>query len=420
MGSNFRGWRALVVAGALVFSGAADAQQVSADGAGVPKPDGAQGGDEAGIPTPQGGYRVGPLVVYPTIGYQLHRNDNIFQQAPGSGAVQSDTIQVLRLGARVEGKQAANTYTVGVASSLGRYGQSHSDNFNNVDTYARVNLRPDTRVGISLTGTHTDAVDPRGSTNDPLLTSPNKYRQDSVGGVLAYGAPGAQGRIELELGGMAKRYVNNRQSTFVNDRSENYLGGTYYWRIAPKTSILGQIKETNIDYVDPASTLDSKEMRYFGGVTWEATAATTGIVKAGQVRKDFKDSTVPGTTAFSWEADIKWAPLTYSTWSFMTSKTTRETTGNVGSFILATNYMAQWNHAWTGQFSTTATGTYETDTYKGIDRNDTISGLGMKGTYRFRRWVGFGADFTRTTRASNVGGAEFTKNLFMLFVDVNL
>src|SRR3990172_9474836 len=52
---------------------------------------------------PRGGIRMGPLVVYPDVSYQVHRNDNIFQQAPDSGAVKSDTIAVLKLGAHLEG-----------------------------------------------------------------------------------------------------------------------------------------------------------------------------------------------------------------------------------------------------------------------------------------------------------------------------
>jgi len=369
---------------------------------------------------PRGGIRMGPLVVYPDVSYQIHRNDNIFQQAPESGAVKSDSIAVLKLGAHLEGKQGPHLYTFGVATSLGRYTSSAPDNFNIFNTFARANLNPDTRVRIGLDADHTDGVDPRGSTNDPLASTPNRYRQDNLSGVVSYGAPGAQGRIDVALGGMAKRYVNNRESTFVNDRSENFLGGTYYWRIAPKTSLLAEIRRTNVDYTDPGSRLDSTEMRYLGGVTWEATALTTGIVKVGYLTKDFKDPATPGGRGLSWEAGVNWSPLTYSTWNFVTSKATRETTGNVGNFVLASNYLARWTHAWTDRISTTATGMYGIDDYKGIDRRDKIAQLGLGGRYQFRRWLSVGADYTRSTRSSSASSADFTKNDFMLFVDVNL
>ena len=404
--------------GMAFFSGLAVAQT------GIPTPQKAPQVGAGGVPTGEqeraGGIPIGPLTAYPSVTYELQHNDNIVLQAPDSGLVKSDTIQVLNPKVRVEGKQGANVYGLDLGFTSGRYSDSTADNYDDNNVAASALFNPEARVRIGLRAELLDLHDPRGSTNDPLTVEPNRYRQGTLGGIFGYGAPGAQGRLEFELGGTDKHYYNNRTTTSINDQDQRYGGVTYYWRIAPKTSLLAQVKRTNFDFTDPASPLDSTETRLLGGVTWEATAKTTGIFKIGQLKKDLKDSTRDDLTATSWEGQVTWSPLTYSKWDFSTSKATRETTGGAGNFILGTVYGARWTHAWTSQFSTSASGSHSTDDYKGIDRNDKIDSLGLKGTYQMRRWLSFGAEYRWSKRDSSVNTSDYKNNVYLLFVSATL
>lgn len=386
---------------------------------------GAQGADATGIPTPKssgsqaGGIPMGPLTAYPSVSYEVQRNDNIFLRAPGTG-VPADTIQNLKPAVRLEGKSGASEFGVGVGADFGRYSDNKDDNYDNYNAFASVSLNPEARIRMKLKADHMDSNDPRGSTNDPSTATPSRYRQETLNGVFTFGATGAQGRFELEAGSMSKKYYNNRATTFVNDREETVLGGTFYWRVAPRTSLLAQVRRVEVDMSDPASRLNSADWRYFAGVTWEATAATTGIVKVGGLKKDFKDGTVKDESESSWDATIQWAPLTYSKWDFATKKETRETSGNFGSFVLGTNYSAKWQHAWTSQFSTTASASYAKDQYQGVARNDGISTFGLRASYQMRRWLSFGADINHQKRDSDVDTSDYKKNVLLLFVNATL
>ncbi len=161
-------------------------------------------------------------------------------------------------------------------------------------------------------------------------------------------------------------------------------------------------------------------MRYLVGATWEATAATTGIVKFGTMKKDFKEGARADVNTPSWDAQIQWTPLTYSKWDFILSRGWRETTPGLGDTVLATNSIVRWTHAWTSQFSTAATGSYGIDDYKGVDRNDKIPSLGLRGTYQMRRWLDIGADYSWSKRNSNVDSEDYRKNVIMLFVNATL
>ncbi len=115
--------------------------------------------------------------------------------------------------------------------------------------------------------------DPRGSTIASTgVSDPNKYRQGEVGGLYSYGAAGAQGRIELESLYIDKRYMNNFAATDTLDFRSYKYGGTFYWRIGPKTEWLFQGTDIKTDYVSPASPLDNTEHRLLTGLKWEATA----------------------------------------------------------------------------------------------------------------------------------------------------
>ena len=382
-----------------------------------------QSSDGAGIPTPPGAVRMGPLVVYPSVRYELLHNDNVLLQAPGSGQVKSDTLQVLTPQVRAEARQGANTFGAGIGAAFGRYNDLSSDNYDNKNAFVAADLNPVTRVRMRLRADHLDAHDPRGSTTDPLTATPNRYRQQTLGGIFGYGAPGAKGRIELELGTMDKRYYNNVESGVQsNNRDDNIVGGTFYWRIAPKTSLLAQVKRTGVDFRDDATALDSTNMQYLAGVTWEATAATTGIVKLGTMRKDFKDGSRDDVSTPSWDAQIQWLPLTYSKWDFILSRAYRETTPGLGDTVVATNSIVRWTHNWTSQVSTAATGMYGEDDYKGVigGRNDKLPGLGLRATYQMRRWLDFGAEYSWSKRDSNIDAADYKKNVIMLFVNATL
>lgn len=386
-----------------------------------------QSSDGAGIPTPPGAVRMGPITVYPSVRYELSHNDNITLQASNSGLVVSDTLQVLSPTVRAEAKQGPNTFGAGIGANFGRYSELSGDNYDNDNAFVNADLSPDTRVRIRLKADHVDAHDPRGSTTDPLTPTPNRFRQQTLAGIFGYGASGAQGRFEVELGTMGKRYYNNPSPTAAigvqgNNRDDNIVGGTFYWRIAPKTSLLAQARHTGIDFKDDATGLDSTDMTYHAGVTWEATAATTGIVKVGTARKDFEDSVRADTSSPSWDAQIQWAPLTYSKWDFIVSRRFRETTPGLGDTVVTSTNMAIWTHKWTSQVSTTATGSYGIDDYKGVigGRNDKMPSLGIRGTYQMRRWLDFGADYTWSRRDSNVDGADYKKNVIMLFVNATL
>ena len=414
-------WLELFVCAALFAPGAVLAQQTQNSGGSV-----SSGmAETAGIPTPVAdsqpdakGIPMGPMTVYPTLRYGIARDDNIFLQANGP-LKRADTINDVKANVLFEAKQSAdqaeNVYSLDLGANWGRYVSSKADDFNDYTAVGLANLKLGTRFGALLRLSYGNLHDQRGSTNDPATATPNRYDLSYIGGVFTLGSKESQGSFALELGEQKKNYYNNIAVTASNNYNTQDIGGTFGWRVQPKTQLIFEAKQSVIDYTQPGSTLDSTEMRYFVGAVWEATAATTGTLKVGTISKDYKSTTRQDTSGPGWDARIVWSPLTYSKVALQSYQQPQESSG-LGNSVTASKTLLNWTHDWNSQVSTTLAGAYGRDVYQGNPRADNFSSLGLGINYQMRRWLTFGADYAYSKRDSNVDTADYTRNVFLLFV----
>lgn len=349
-----------------------------------------------------------PFYLTPYMGLAVGRDDNLFFSNVNE---KSSSILLFSPGLSIEARSPHTVFQLKYQGQIGRYAQSDDDNY--VDHASRAvfdvafDRRNFLRVGLDYIRSH----DPRGSTDRPVAGRPDRYRQVAPGATYAFGAPGAAGRVELYAGESDRRYLNNRATTALSDRENREFGGAFYWRVAPRTYVLAEARANDISYRQ-ANVGAGEERRYFGGLSWEATAATTGTLKVGRLERA-SDLTGDETSASSWEGIISWAPRTYSKFDFFTSRTTNESTG-LGRFILSSIGGVSWNHAWSSFFSTGLDLRYQKDQYQGFNRTDEIKTVGLKAGYKFRRWLTLGAEFSHTNRDSNQPISEYDRNLYLL------
>lgn len=350
-----------------------------------------------------------PVYFTPYIGVGYGSDDNLFLSNVNE---QSSDYYVVSPGFKLDARSPSTVIQAAFQSQLGRYSDSEEDNY--LDHTARVQLdtafdrRNFFRVGYDYVRGH----DPRGSTDRGISLRPDKYKLSNPYMTYAFGAPGAQGRMELYYSDARRRYLNNRDTTIGADRNTQEFGGALYWRAMPRTYVLVEARRTDFSYLLPTSLFNSRETRYYAGLSWEATAATTGTVKAGRLQKRF-ESDVPRFEGTSWEAVVSWAPRTYSRFDFYATRTTNESTG-LGDFIVSDIAGVAWAHSWTSVLSTAVDARYQRDQYKGFDRKDDLKSLGFKVGYKFRRWLTFGAEYTYTQRDSNQNLFEYDRNLYLL------
>ncbi|MBI5910700.1 MAG: outer membrane beta-barrel protein [Betaproteobacteria bacterium] len=357
------------------------------------------------------------ITAYPSVTADMQHNDNIYSTPKNKTG---DRILVLTPALRLETKQAGNVFGLRMSSAIGEYQNNKSDNYTNTSLNGLANLNLGTRLRARLEAEYLDGLDPRGSTNNPLSTTPDHYRQTRGQGIFSYGAQGARGHLDLELGQVRREYLNNRATTVASDRVIDNLGATFYWRVGPKTTLLFQGKHSRVDYVLSTSTLGSMENAFLAGATWEASAKTSGTFRFGVTKKDFDDSARGSSTGISWTGQVRWSPRTYSHVDLNLNRAPAETSGGVGNFIDRTSTGARWTHAWSTTFTTEALASYLTDAYQGAARTDNTQDYGLRATYKMRRWLSFGGNYAHTIRSSDDSNFDYKRNVFMLFLNATL
>ena len=372
----------------------------------------------AAAPAGPAGFPVGPLTVYPGVGLAHGYDDNLFLR-PSNRSTSSFT--VFSPYVRAEAKPGPHKFDATLRIDDGRYHSSPADSYTDYSLLGNGDMVFSGRAGLKLRAEYRHGHDPRGSTDRGVSATPDEYDNTGIDGVFRYGAPGARGRIEVDAGAFARRYTNNSAGTAAANRDTSQLGGTFFWRVMPRTELLAQVGHRDIDYKLSTSTLDSTETRYLIGVKWEATAATTGTAKFGRQTKKFDAAGRQNFSGNSWDVGVRWSPLTYSVFDFVSSKQAAESTG-VGDAVVGKNYGVTWSHAWSSRLRTQALASFRNDAFAGagVTRKDDTTSFGLKVAYDFRRWLRLGAEVTHTERESNGVDLNYKRNLLLFTVGATL
>ncbi|WOX04846.1 outer membrane beta-barrel protein [Microbulbifer pacificus] len=360
----------------------------------------------------------------PTLSVDLAQDDNV---------TLSETDKVESLVAKVRpnflltAEDGVSAYSVSYALAKGEYFDSKDDNyldhFLDGDAFWELNFRH----RLALHGSYTNGHDARGSGfslgRGDLLDEPDRYHSSDFGAVYSYGAESAKGQIDIELGTADLDYAGGVR-TRERDRGTGYGGITFNYNAGGKTKVLAEItrREVTYDYTAmDAESLDSAEMNYRAGVTWEGTAQTTGRVKVGLRTKDFDSSTRDDFSGAGWEAGVRWVPLTYSAFDFSTARRSRESWGD-GDFIDVQNYAVTWHHSWAERFSTQLTFDHELNDYRGVetDREETVNSSQLRMSYQMQRWLSFSAGVSLSDQDSTREGFDYEKNLTFIGIQASL
>ncbi len=375
--------------------------------------------------TPPGAVPVGPMFAYPELEIATRRDNNIALQPDSTR--KSDTIWYVRPAVRLEAKQGVNAFNMGYRGEYGRYDSQTNFKFNNHDFFASGDMTFDERNNLKLGVQYQDRVDPPGTLNIIQTPTPNKWHQPSVTALYTYGAQDAEGKLELKGGYLDKKYVNNRFATSGLDHSEADYGGTFLWRIQPRTYATFNVSQTQYDYKESTSTLNSTNTFAMVGLRWDATAATSGQFSVGSVTKKFADEGRAAgrkhLTDTSWVGNIAWKPVSYSGFDFSTQYRPVDSTG-LGDYMINETNQVLWTHAWTDRVTSKMLASYSTDKFAnapvaaagGVDRNDTTKSGGLRLTYDMRRWLKLGADYLHSERSSNDVNFNYKREQIMLFV----
>ena len=260
--------------------------------------------------------------------------------------------------------------------------------------------RPGTTDSLSIPSRHT-----------------NEWREGNAEGKIYYGRNDSQGQLVGQLGYSERRYINNRQD--FRDYDQLGTSGTFYYRVAPKTRLLFQFGFIDTDYKNRdnfGSNQSYKEFRYLTGVTWEATAKSTGIFKIGYRDREYDDDRFDDLTGLTLWLDGIWEPNTYTKVTFSAYQDNQESARQGSGGFVRRYIRVGLAHGITRRTLLNARIRYGNDDFEDSldDREDDRWQLGLGVQYSLLRWLDVGAGYRFDERDSNVDIFDFKSNIFML------
>jgi hypothetical protein len=368
------------------------------------------------------GFTAGGFQIIPTIGLSIGYDDNV---TSSSRDEISSTFYMISPAIRAEMPTDHSVFSLIAGLDIVRYQDSTIDNRDY--WYIRGEWAWDisTRQNLNLFGQYSEGSDRRGEGRRQgdvglIPLEPDQWNRWDLGGEWDYGAVGARGRLTLRAGLSDLTYTNNRGNedfagTRALDRDSQFIGGTFYVRVAPKSSLFVDYLYTDINY-ELETGSDSVEQSWMAGVTWDASARTSGRVSYGKLTKEFDDPDRHDYSGPTWRASISWRPRTYSVFTLSGVRNTQEPDGN-GDYVLRQDIALSWVHDWATRFGTSVDVGFGQDEYRPTDRVDDLFYWGVAARYTFNAHFRFGASINSYDRNSEIEEFDYTRTVYMLSLE---
>jgi hypothetical protein len=245
-----------------------------------------------------------------------------------------------------------------------------------------------------------------------ISDEPNRYNSNLLNVALAYAS---RNRLAFQVG--YSNFMTNYDSDLdsVRDRQDNGLSASVSYKLSQRMKLIGEYRYLNIAY-DNNSELDSSEHFFMGGISWDITAKSKGLLMAGYVVKKF-DKFSGSYESFSFEAqlDHRFTPKTLLLLNAY--RKTNETDVIGMDFSLTDGLEVKLQHLLTSRLTSSAGLFIINDHYKeGPDFEDSVDSrlyqvnLGLQ--YAFKRWLKGGIGYAYTTKDSSLSELEYRSNTF--------
>ena len=361
------------------------------------------------------GIKMGAILIYPILDIEQQFDTNISKSEnnPVSSfkTLVSPAVSIL----------SGNTqkyYGAQYKLEHGTFWNSSTDTYTDhfVDIFSHYELSRRERLDVSLN--YSRSHDQRGSTFTGILArligfnDPDRWHQLSAAVSVGYGHEEARMKLAANGSYFTKRYDNNRLFTASQDVSGNTVAGTLYYRVQSRLYFLLDANYNQLDYTLPASLLDSRELTFSAGVTWESTAKTTGTIKLGWRRRvDLSNQVASG---LSWDAMLTWQPRSYSTVELNSFYGISETLGAAGSFVQTLKNQVSWSHMWAARFGHAVNVAAGRDKYIGTTRVDYLADVSMELIYNFNHWLEVSGGYGYAARSSNELFSSYKQQIFSI------
>jgi hypothetical protein len=370
----------------------------------------------AGIARAQGNIELGPFRLLPSLELSGEYDDNILL-TPNNEI--DDFIWIISPGLAIELPARRYSVRVGYRADILRY--TENDALDTVHHTILGDLRINFAGGLGLRLSDQFLItDEFGGFPVPELTQ----RIDRTENTLTAGGDyTVRERYTIDLS--YKWFLVDYEDDFNDlDRQDHVVAAILFYRIMPKTSVLGEFNYQWIRYDDPAVALDrdSDGWRVKVGVKGDFTAKTSALLKVGWEFKDYVNSAREDWDGLILEGELIWKYREPSELRLFAGRANVESLfddGTLGNNYYIANYGgAELRHFLTSRLILRVRGLVGVNDYpdpatvggQTAEREDTFYAVGAGLRYQIRTWLAVEAGYQRLVRDSNFNAFDYTDN----------
>ncbi|MEZ9229576.1 outer membrane beta-barrel protein [Vibrio amylolyticus] len=377
------------------------------------------------------------LNILPLLDSKIEHVDNIGRYSKSENA-ESSTVFVVEPGIVLNSDRNGNQYQLAYQLSSGTYFDSSDDNYLDHAFTTNNFVQINNRNAIGFNYAYLYMHEERGTgilAGDSLSTiarEPVEFDIHNISASHVYGSEAAKGRLETSLRYENKTYQNYREinvsgfsqvSTQYKDYEETGGAIALYYRALPATRFLFEIDLADRKYNlnDPLTeqSQDNFDSYYLVGAAWDITGKTDGKLRLGLQNKSYEDTTKENFNGFSWDLDLTWQPVRYS--SVELSAGQRAKDPDQGSnFINETSFDGAWKHYWLNHFYSNVNLMLVLDDYSKSSRSDDLIKTSISMGYELREYVDFQFGWRNENNDSSIDSNTYDQNVWYIAANLAL
>lgn len=317
---------------------------------------------------------------------KISHNDNIF----GTTDELSDAILTISPLIKYSGVYGKHDFSAEYKGNYARFNEYSDANYSEHEASAELNLSLTNRWSSKFGSKFDRYIERPGSINQALIAI-NEYNEvDAVeyNVETSYGNAASVGQILLRYYIRDVSFKNNMQ--YYRDRNEQGIRGSFYWRLAPKSRALFEVRQTNLDSESLSGFDQSLDQHiYLTGVDWATTSKVSGKVLVGYQDTKFDNPLIEGINGLSYFIDIDYKVKDGNNTSIAMTRTTRDNAGNFVGGLESEDYSFRWDSLFKYGLNLEVVFEYRRDSFTGVSRSRKDENIKLKSElgYRVSSWL---------------------------------
>jgi len=351
---------------------------------------------------------IDSMILFPSFEIAAEFDNNIYRTPADT---RHDYIVNYRPGLTLRSDWDNHALTLALVGDLGRYDTYSGENYDDAAATAegRVDIEEFWTLAPSLS--YRRGHEARGSPDDPGIgTEPTTYDLYGVGLSSTYQ------RDAWILRPTLRRDVSDFHDAGPidnDDRDRTVTSASFRvgFEFSPETILYAEPSYNWVRYAQDLDNFgirrDSQGQQGLVGLTWDFSGVTYFDLAAGYARQRYDDPTLDTISGSTFRAGILWNATGLVTVSLNGARNIRETTFPGAAGVFETTLAGRIDYEALDNLLVDLRAGWQTDEFKGLQRQDDILRLSIGATYLVGRNLRIGISLHHDTRSSNAAGADY-------------